>query len=52
MSERPPVIDIVKEEPDMRLELCRFSWLIGSLSIMDPAYLKSRIGIASSFVSD
>jgi hypothetical protein len=50
MSDRPPDVDMVKEEPDMRRGFMPGSKLRPSFSIGRPWYLKSRIGMASSVV--
>ena len=49
MSDKPPVVDIVNDEPDMRLELYGFSRFRWSLSI-PVLYLRSRMGTHSSVV--
>lgn len=48
MSDKPPVVDMVNEEPDMRLELYTLSIFRGSLSTPVPLYLRSIIGTHSS----
>jgi hypothetical protein len=50
ISERPPEVDMVKEDPDMRLGLRLLSKLIESPSMGGPEYRRSRMGIASSVV--
>lgn len=50
ISERAPLVDMVNEEPDMRLEVYKWSRLRCSLSAPGAEYLKSRIGTASSVV--
>lgn len=52
MSENPPVVDMVNDEPDMRrpwFDPCS-NLFTGSFSIGCPEYLRSMIGIASSEV--
>jgi len=50
MSERPPDVDMVNEEPDILRGLRPPSKPRVSLSRGAPGYRKSRIGIASSVV--
>lgn len=50
MSERPPDVETVKDEPDILRGFSPPSKFIESPSIGGPEYLRSRIGIASSVV--
>jgi len=50
MSERPPDVDTVKEDPDILRGWRALSYGSESPSMGGPGYRRSRIGIASSVV--
>ena len=50
ISERPPDVDSVKEDPDIRRELYDGSVLRCSPSVLDPGKRRSSTGMASSAV--
>jgi hypothetical protein len=50
MSDSPPEVDMVKDEPDILRGFMAFSKFMESPSKGCPGYLRSRMGMASSVV--